>query len=68
MVWCIYSIDIINSILNGATVSCYRNPPLRIAITLPVHKGQGLTLNQVVLNLERMNHDPRLPYVENISS
>lgn len=41
--------------------------PLRPAYAITVHKAQGLTLKQVVLNLERTDHVPELstlPYLE----
>ena len=39
------------------------NFPLRPAYAITVHKAQGLTLRQVVLNLERKDHSPGLSYV-----
>jgi ATP-dependent DNA helicase PIF1 len=39
------------------------NFPLRLAYAITVHKAQGLTLKQVVLNLERKDHSPGLSYV-----
>ncbi|KID83166.1 ATP-dependent DNA helicase PIF1 [Metarhizium guizhouense ARSEF 977] len=39
------------------------NFPLRPAYAITVHKAQGLTLKQVVLNLERKDHAPGLSYV-----
>jgi ATP-dependent DNA helicase PIF1 len=39
------------------------NFPLRPAYAITVHKSQGLTLKQVVLNLERKDHSPGLSYV-----
>ena len=39
------------------------NFPLRLAYAMTVHKAQGLTLKQVVLNLERKDHSPGLSYV-----
>ncbi|KID59396.1 ATP-dependent DNA helicase PIF1, partial [Metarhizium hybridum] len=39
------------------------NFPLRPAYAITVHKAQGLTLKQVVLNLERKDHVPGLSYV-----
>jgi len=39
------------------------NFPLCPAYAITVHKAQGLTLKQVVLNLERKDHSPGLSYV-----
>jgi ATP-dependent exoDNAse (exonuclease V) alpha subunit len=39
------------------------NFPLRLAYAITVHKAQGLTLKQVVLNLERKGHSLGLSYV-----
>jgi hypothetical protein len=36
---------------------------LRLAYAIAVHKAQGLTLKQVVLNLERKDHSLGLSYV-----
>src|SRR5260370_17604756 len=38
------------------------NFPLCPAYAITVHKAQGLTLKQVVLNLERKDHSPGLSY------
>lgn len=39
------------------------NFPLRLAYAVTVHKAQGLTLKQVVLNLERKDHSPGLSHL-----
>jgi ATP-dependent DNA helicase PIF1 len=39
------------------------NFPLRPAYAITVHKSQGLTLKQVVLNLEQKDYTPGLLYV-----
>jgi hypothetical protein len=41
----------------------HTNFPLCPTYAITVHKAQGLTLRQVVLNLERKDHSPGLLYV-----
>lgn len=45
-------------------VACTRTQfPLRLAYVITVHKSQGLTLSQVVLNIDQKEHCLGLSYV-----